>query len=166
MLRLSLFCVGAGLMAFMVACSTSAPPAADTRDADLAAVKAAEVAWSKDAGTKDPAQFVKYYAADATVMIPNAPAMHGPDEAAKAFKPLMADPNFSLSFTGVAADIAKSSDIAYTQGTYTMTVSDPKGKPLTDKGKYLTVWKKQADGSWKAVEDILNTDLPMPAPPK
>jgi ketosteroid isomerase-like protein len=31
---------------------------------------------------------------------------------------------------------------------------------MTDKGKYLTVYTKQADGSWKAVADTMNSDSP------
>jgi ketosteroid isomerase-like protein len=78
---------------------------------------------------------------------------------------MLADPNFKLQFEATKADVAKSGDIAYTQGTYSMTMSDPKTKqPVTDKGKYVTVYKKQADGSWKAVSDILNSDLPLPGP--
>src|SRR5579872_1457613 len=160
MLKPLLFCGWAGLMAFTVACRPPAPPVADTRDADVAAVKAVEVAWSKDAGTKSPEAFVKYYSDDATVMIPNAPVLHGREATAKALKPLMDDPNFNMSFQGATAVASKGGDMVYTQGAYTMTVSDPKGKPMTDKGKYLTVWTKQADGSWKAVEDIFNSDLP------
>ena len=54
--------------------------------------------------------------------------------------------------------------MVYTQGTYSMTMSDPKsGKPVTDNGKYLTVFKKQADGKWKAVADMINSDGPPPA---
>jgi ketosteroid isomerase-like protein len=34
---------------------------------------------------------------------------------------------------------------------------------VTDKGTYLTVFKKQADGSWKAVEDFTASEIP-PAP--
>ena len=42
-------------------------------------------------------------------------------------------------------------------------MTNPKTKkPVTDKGKYVTVYKKQADGSWKAVADILNSDMPLP----
>jgi ketosteroid isomerase-like protein len=36
---------------------------------------------------------------------------------------------------------------------------------LTEKSKYVTVYKKQADGRWKAVADIGNEDAP-PAPAK
>jgi len=55
---------------------------------------------------------------------------------------------------------SKSDDMAYLQGTYTMT--DPMTKkPMTDKGKYLTVFTKQPDGSWKAIADAFNSDPPM-----
>jgi ketosteroid isomerase-like protein len=55
---------------------------------------------------------------------------------------------------------SKSDDMAYLQGTYTMT--DPKTKkPMTDKGKYLTVFTKQPGGSWKAIADAFNSDPPM-----
>ena len=51
--------------------------------------------------------------------------------------------------------------MVYSQGTYTMTVSNQKTKkPMTDKGKFLTVYMKQADGSWKAVSDTFNSDSP------
>ena len=41
-----------------------------------------------------------------------------------------------------------------------MTTSDPKTKaPVTEKGKYL-VFRKQADGAWKAVEDTFMSDAP------
>jgi len=36
---------------------------------------------------------------------------------------------------------------------------------MEDKGKYLTVWQRQGDGSWKVVRDINNADT-QPAPPR
>ena len=43
-----------------------------------------------------------------------------------------------------------------------MTMTDKAtGKPATSAGSYLTVYKRQADGSWKAVEDFIT---PGPAP--
>ena len=46
------------------------------------------------------------------------------------------------------AEISKGGDLAYTQGTYSMTHTDPKSKKaVTEEGKYVTVHKKQTDGS-------------------
>jgi ketosteroid isomerase-like protein len=36
---------------------------------------------------------------------------------------------------------------------------------MVDKGKYVEIWKKQPDGSWKCAVDMFNSDLPAaPAP--
>jgi len=45
-------------------------------------------------------------------------------------------------------------------------MKDASGKTISDKGKYLTVWKKEADGDWKVLVDTYNSDLPpIPSPP-
>jgi ketosteroid isomerase-like protein len=62
-------------------------------------------------------------------------------------------------------EVARSSDLAYATGTYESSMKDSRGKLVTDHGKYVEVWKKQADGKWKTVADIFNSDLP-PAPPE
>ncbi len=88
-------------------------------------------------------------------------AMKGKEAMRAALKEMLADPNLALSFTATSAEVSKGGDLAYTQGTYTMTMTDPKTKKaVTEKGKYVTVYRKQADGSWKAVEDINNADAP------
>ena len=77
---------------------------------------------------------------------------------------MIADRNFSLTFAADKVDVAKSGDLGYSQGAYTMTYSSLKGKRVvTEKGKYVTIFKKQADGSWKNVADIFNADAPVAA---
>jgi ketosteroid isomerase-like protein len=49
-------------------------------------------------------------------------------------------------------------------GTYEETTTDASGKPVNDRGKYVEVWEKQADGKWKCGTDIWNSDLPASAP--
>jgi ketosteroid isomerase-like protein len=152
MLKFMLLTGCVGLMALTVACSK------DTSVADAQAIKDKEVAWSKDCATKDPAQWASNYADDATFMMPNEPILHGAGNVKSAMGAVMQDQNFALTFQGDKVEV--SGDLAYTQGTYSMTTTDQKGNPATDKGKYLTVWKKQADGSWKVIEDMSNSDLP------
>ena len=68
--------------------------------------------------------------------------------------------------TATAAEVSKAGDLAYTQGVYTLIVTDRKTKkPVTEKGTYVTVYKKQADGSWKAVADMATAGPPA-APAK
>jgi ketosteroid isomerase-like protein len=47
-----------------------------------------------------------------------------------------------------------------------MTVTPPGAAPFEDRGKYLTICRKQADGSWKVARAMFNSDLPLPAPEK
>ena len=63
-------------------------------------------------------------------------------------------------------EVAKAGDVAYTQGSYTMTMTDPNSKQvINDHGSYVTTYRKQPDGSWKAVADIATSEVPPPAPP-
>src|SRR5450432_1986973 len=101
----------------------------------------------------DLEKFVAHCTDDASVLIPETPILTGKEAIRGALKPMRADPNFAVTFGATRVDVAKSGDLPYTQGPYSMTTSNPKTKaPVTQKGKYLTVYRKQADGTWKAVE--------------
>lgn len=153
-------CFTLALMA--VGCSNAPAPAPDTRAADVQAVKDVEVAWAKDAASKDPDKWASYFAEDGSGLYPGAPTLNGKAAIRAAIAPIMADPNFALSFTSTRAMASKGGDMVYSEGTYVMTMTDPKTKkPITDKGKYLTVYTKQGDGSWKAIADTFNSDSRM-----
>jgi hypothetical protein len=70
-------------------------------------------------------------------------------------------PGFDLSWASSKVEAASSGDLVYETGIYVLHTKDAKGAPMTDQGKIMEVWKKQADGSWKAVADMWNSDLPM-----
>ena len=151
-----------------VACSTAPTPAAapaappDTRAADMQAIKDLETAWVKDAATKDAAKWASYFTDDGAGLYPGAPTVTGKEGLKAAIAPMLADPNFALTFSSTKMMASKGGDMVYSYGTYTMTMTNPKTKkPLTDHGKYLTVYTKQADGSWKAAADTFNSDSAM-----
>jgi len=167
MLRYAKLSACAGLLTLAIACSTAPPPAPpENLAADVQAVKDIETAWVREYAAKDLEKGAAHYADNASLMIANMPILSGKEAIHGALKELLADPNFSLNFQAVKAEASKSGDLVYTEGTYTMTISldpkKPKGKVISDKGKYLTIYQKQADGSYKAIEDINNSDLPMP----
>src|SRR3954453_24036206 len=150
-----------GCVCLLAGCSPSAAP--DTHDADVKAIKDTEAAWVKDAASKDVEKWLSSYSDEGGVLRPTAPAIAGKADIRAALKPMLSDPNFALQFGSTKVDVSKSGDLAYAQGTYSMTTTDPATKaPAVDRGKYLTIFKKQADGSWKAVEDMLSSDMPAP----
>jgi len=161
MMRHSFLLLCSGLFAFLIACGS--PAVTDTRDADIKAVKSVEDEEVKAVAAKDLDKILIYDADDESKLLPNLPIITGKDNIKAAWKPFLADPNFAITFQSTRADASKGGDFAYTIGTYSMTVSNPKDKkPITDHGKYLTVFKKQPDGSWKMVADMINSDLPLP----
>lgn len=160
-----LLCLTLALLA--IGCSnapapTPAPAPVDTRAADVQAVKDVEAAWAKDANSKDADKWASYFTDDGSGLYPGAATLKGKAAIKAAMMSYMADPNFSLSFQSDRAMAAKSGDMVYTEGAYTMTMTNPKTKkPMTDHGKFLTVYTKQADGTWKAVADTFNSDSAM-----
>jgi ketosteroid isomerase-like protein len=69
--------------------------------------------------------------------------------------------SFSMTWDPQGGYVAESGDLGYTWGVYTITTSSG-----TQKGNYVTVWRRQKDGHWKVVLDA-NTQgsEPMNAAP-
>jgi ketosteroid isomerase-like protein len=65
-------------------------------------------------------------------------------------------------FTAPVVEVVGYGDLAYVRGTFEVTMSGP-GLPgvMTERGKYLSILRKQADGTWKLAIDIWNSDLPI-----
>jgi ketosteroid isomerase-like protein len=146
-------------------CADKTPP--DTRAADESAVRAADAQWSKTAAAKDVDGAVSYYSDDASLLSPNAPIARDKQSIRAAWASLLG-PDTSLTWQANKVEASRSGDLAYVQGVYQLTSKDARGKPVSDTGKFVEVWKKQADGKWKTVADIFNSDLPVvqtPAPP-
>jgi ketosteroid isomerase-like protein len=94
-------------------------------------------------------------------MIPNSPMMTGKDAIGKAMKDALADPNWSLALQPNQVEVSRGGDLGYTRGTYVLTATDPASKKAaTEKGRFVAIFRKDADGSWKAVQDINNAEAP------
>lgn len=70
-----------------------------------------------------------------------------------------------LSWYPTVADIARAGDIGYTTGPWEYKADIHDAKPVAW-GNFLTVWRRQADGSWKFAIDlgISNPQPDKPAP--
>lgn len=157
---LSLICV-AGIAMMMAACNQ----AADTHEADAQAIKNLETSWNQDYASKNAERIAAYYASDAVLMAPGMEAAAGKDAIHTMVSQMTTDPALTLKFQASKIDTSKSGDLAYSQGSYTMTMTNPATKQVdNDHGSYVTVYHKQADGSWKVVSDIATSSVPPAAP--
>jgi uncharacterized protein (TIGR02246 family) len=150
---------------FGACASPPAQPPPDTRAQDEAAIKQAEAAASAAADASDVEKLAAFYAGDTTLMPPNAAMIVGKEPVKKFFTAMMAVDDFSLNWKPTKVEVARSGDVAYSVGTYHIMFTAPGGSMVMDDGKYASIWKKQADGSWKMAVDIFNSNTPVPSPP-
>jgi uncharacterized protein (TIGR02246 family) len=152
------------LALLLLASGCNQQTAADSGAAGESAVKDQDAQWSKTAMANDLEGSVSYYSDDASMLPPNAPIATG-KQAIRAVWASLLSPDVTVSWQVSKAEAAQSGELAYVMGVYSITAKNPKGKSQEDRGKLVEVWKKQADGKWKVVADIFNSDLPAtPAP--
>jgi uncharacterized protein (TIGR02246 family) len=101
--------------------------------------------------------FAASYADDAVMLMANMPKAVGRDQIMAAWGSMASMMSVkSASFR--TEDVLIEGDLAVETGSYEMTLVPKTGPEVKDTGKYLTVWRKQADGSWKVIRDAGNTN--------
>jgi uncharacterized protein (TIGR02246 family) len=123
------------------------------------ALKDDEKKWNEQFKSKDLEGLLGHYGTDAYFVAPGVKPATGSTEIRKVYADATSDPAFEISFASDKIDVAGSGDLAYARGRFSEKYTDPKTqKVMTGSGSYVTVYKKQADGSWKAVEDFAVAD--------
>jgi ketosteroid isomerase-like protein len=139
-----------------LACQPAAAPMLS--EADRQAIEAASDAFVQAGNGKDWAGWASAYAEDAVMMPPNTAALQGRAAIQAWGEAFPAFTDFRLHRLIVDGQ----GDVAFVHGAYSIMVT---GAPAADTGKYIEIWRRQADGSRKIARDIFNSDLPLPAPP-
>ena len=124
--------------------------------ADRAAIESASDRWVAAAQAGNWDEVASFYSDDAVIMPPNAETAEGRSavgELLKTFPPLE-----SINFDQVHIDGC--GDLAYVHGEYTMNFRLPDDQTMEDRGKYIEIWERQADGEWRITRDIFNSDMP------
>ena len=112
--------------------------------------------WARHWNAGDLDKLIQAFAPDAVYMPPHHAAVHGRDAIYEYLKGPMrhgvGDLTYEVTF------IKHSGDLAYDVGRYTMKVPR-QGAKRQDRGKYLTVWRRQGSGEWLIVADTWSSDL-------
>jgi ketosteroid isomerase-like protein len=112
--------------------------------------------WAQACNTKQLDDLVELYGTDALVMRPNVPAVRGASAIREFFFALVDSGFGDVQIEPLRTEVA--GDFAYEAGRCTMLVPVAVSKRREERGKYLTVFARQA-GEWRIVTDCWSSDL-------
>ena len=137
------------------AATTAAAPPVDHRAADSAAIHATDSARLSAVQSKDTGRIVAFYANDGSALDPGEPLVAGKDGMRRMWATQVADKSFAMQWYPLK--LVVSGDLAYEIGDYQYAGRTKNGGRMVAKGKYVVVWGRQADGSWKVLVDAPTT---------
>jgi len=148
--------------ALLITLLASAPVVEGADPLPTASLLAVDADWEQAYAAKNLNNALAFCDDEASMLFPNAPIISGKAAVSKAIADDMASND--LTWHANRAGIARSRDLGYTSGVYVMKFKDASGKVKVDNGKFLTLWKRQADGTWKMLYEAANSDLPVSSP--
>lgn len=107
--------------------------------------------FAKDVQTRGGAAFADWFAGDGVELGNGAAPVVGLVAIAKSAN--WSPKDYQLTWTPTDAAMGPSGDMGYTWGHFEGHSKDANGNPVTTTGRYITVWKKQQDGTWKVALD-------------
>lgn len=123
---------------------------------DQAAIGAASDDWFKQTADGKMAAVAAHYSEDAVLMPPGSPEIKGRKAIGEFFGHF---PKLE-KLQWKRAEVVGNGDLAYSMGSFSFEVNPPGAKkPVVEKGKYIEIWRRQADGSWLITRDVYNSDI-------
>lgn len=110
-----------------------------------------EARFAKDTKDRGGAGFASWFAEDGVALGNGQPPVIGKVAIEKSANWLAKD--YQLTWTPTDAQMGPSGDMGYTWGHFEGRSKDASGNPVLTSGRYMTIWRKQPDGSWKVVLD-------------
>ena len=129
-------------------------------EVDRAAIREAGNQALKAAQAKDVGRWAAHFTDDATLFPPNQPIVKGKEAIQELMTEWIGNPDFGVNWQTTKVEVSEAGDLGFASGTYEVTLNDEEGKPVSEQGKWVSVYKKQTDGTWKCVTDIWNSDQP------
>ena len=120
-----------------------------------AAIETANAKFSEAFARGDAKALAAMYTSDAIAFPPDSEMIRGNEAIGEFWKATRDSGVRGAALTTV--DVGRSGDVAYEVGKVSLTIRSAGKEPTTAMAKYVVVWKRQADGSWKLHRDIWNS---------
>ncbi|AKD05324.1 nuclear transport factor 2 family protein [Pontibacter korlensis] len=116
--------------------------------------------WAASAKSKNLEKTLDYWADDAVIISAGEPELRGKEAIRGMVQGSFQDPSFEINWEPERAEISKSGDMGYLLENSTVSFKDSTGKVMSQQLRSVTIWKKQDDGTWKNVVDIMSPKAP------
>jgi ketosteroid isomerase-like protein len=130
----------------------SAQSVTERQSAEAAIIKADE-AFCQATIDHDVDRFRSLVANEATFAGGTAGQTRGIEAIVKSWMPFLQPGGPTLTWKPTRAEVLAGADVGYTVGTWERRAKAADGQTSVAHGQYLTVWRRQSDGTWKAVFD-------------
>lgn len=107
--------------------------------------------FAKDVAARGGAAFAEWFAEDGVELSNGAAPKVGREAIVK--DATWSPKDYQLTWTPTDALMGPSGDMGYTWGHFEGHSKDANGNPVTTTGRYMTIWRKESNGSWKVVLD-------------
>lgn len=142
------------LAGWLCSCSPST-----SNEAEAAKLMQTSREWSNVAATGNMDAVLSYFDDSAVMISGGQPPVRGKKAIAEYLATTSKIPGFKMEWEPQEATV--SGDLGYLIERTKVTMTGPQGTPVSQQLQALTVWRKQADGSWKNIVDM---STPAPSP--
>ena len=154
-LCLLLFCLAP------LGCEAPEPAVRPLPETDVAALQLATERYRDAEAANDWEAVTMLYSEDAIRMLPRGPTIQGREAILQEFESRQ---SYVRDYDQHMEEAVGSGDFAFVRGVFSYEV-DVAGDVLTGTGKYIAIYRRQADGTWLIDRDIFNFDTPLSQAP-
>jgi ketosteroid isomerase-like protein len=114
--------------------------------------------WALAAAGGDVEKTLSYWTDDAIVIPPGLPAIVGKAALRQYVLSSLQIPGFSITWNSTDVRFSPDANMAYMFGQNSVSLDAPDGTHITNRGRAVTIWRRDADGEWRCAVDIWNAE--------
>ena len=117
-------------------------------------------AFNQATAERGAAGWVSFFAPNGSMISAGVGEVQGAEAIQATMEGAFADASYRLTWEPSRAEVSASGDLGYTVGRYTSVRVGNLGQEVRSSGLYVSIWRRQEDGSWKVEMDLGNPTSP------
>ncbi len=131
---------------------------------DRATLRQTELDFARAFAERDVARFASFVADDAR-FTGGGRLREGKAAILEQWTKMMQNPDLTLTWSPDIVELSAAGDLGYTSGPYEFALKRPDGTLALERGRFASIWRRQANGSYRIVFDIGSPEEQPPPKP-